>query len=229
MSTTIYGNLSNQFPDSTLLTGQVDLKNSIQSLNTNLDAINNKTNTLLSMQDGVSTIINDEQNRLNEKKQIIDTAYSSQLRSIHLNNSMTKKSRAYSTILFVIVFVLIFVFIVSIVGKIFPMIPPFVLNIIYVGLFSFAFIYSYSIYSDIQRHEKIDYDRIQQRKAADAGLDVSGMDVSFNNDISGNVVNGNCAEVNPLTGNCTKLLDAFCGMNHLSSLNSYEFTNYSKY
>ena len=35
----IYGNLANQFPDSTLLTGQTDLKNSMNTLNTNLNNI----------------------------------------------------------------------------------------------------------------------------------------------------------------------------------------------
>jgi ABC-type multidrug transport system fused ATPase/permease subunit len=226
---TIYGNLSNQFPDSTLLTGQTDLKNSINSLNTNLDAINNKTNNLLTQQDTVSKIVNEEQSRLKEKKQMIDNAYSSQVRSIQLNDSINKRYQAYLKIIFVFIIVLIVALIVSIIGKSLPIIPSFVLYIIHIGLFSFALIYSFGIYLEVQKHEKINYDRLYMKKATDGSLDVSGTRDISGIDASGNKVTGNCAKVDPLTGNCTQLLESFCGMSHLPNINSYEFTTYSKY
>lgn len=228
---TVYGNLSNQYPDSSLLTGQVDLKNSIQNLNTNLDSINNKTATFLGNQDQVLNIINQEKDRLNQKKQIIDNAYSSQIRSTQLNNSINKRYNAYLKILYVVAIVLVIAFLSSFIGKIFPVIPSFVLTVIYIGLFSFAIIYSITVYNEIKRHEKINYDRLDNgRINAQNGLDISNVDISGGiRDESGNFVVGNCAEVNPFTGNCIRLLETFSGNDNLSSLNSDEYTNYSKY
>ena len=99
----IYGNLANQFPDSTLLTGQTDLKNSMNTLNANLNNIDNKTSSFLGNQQQVLTIIDQEKNRLDEKKQSIDNAYSSQVRSTQLNQSMNKRYKEYLKILFVFI------------------------------------------------------------------------------------------------------------------------------
>lgn len=228
---TIYGNLSNQFPDNTLATGTTDLKSSVSTLNTNLDAINNKSDTLLTGQMSLSGIINDEQDRLNQKKQSVDNAYSSQVRSIYMNDNIVKRNNAYLKILYVLVIVLVIAFIISMLGNYFTIISPFILNFIYIGLFSFAVIYSISIYSEIQKHERIDYDKLKLGKATKPGYDYSTKD-SSGNDNSGNSVYGNCAQLNPVTGNCTKLItndkESFSG-NELSSSNNSEFTHYSRY
>ena len=227
MSNQIYGNLANQFPDSTLLSGQTDLKNSINILNTNLDAIDNKTASFLGNQDQVLSIIDQENNRLNQKKQSIDNAYSSQVRSTQLNDSMNKRYKGYLRILYIFILVLVISLILTLFSNSLPFIPSFVFTIIYIGLFSFAVIYSISIYIEIQRHERIIFDRLDMgRINSTTSMDTSNN--MTNNDQSGNVV-GNCAEVNPVTGNCIRLLETFCGKNGLSTLNSYEFTNYSQY
>jgi len=226
----IYGNISNQFPDSTLATGQQDLKTSISSLNTNLDNINGKTNTLLTQQLEVSDIVNQEKNRLDSKKQSIDNAYSSQVRSIYMNDNINKRYNAYLKILYALVIVLIIVFIISMIGNYFPFIPSFVLSIIYIGLFSFIIIYSITIYSEIQRHDRIDYDKLKLRKATDGRLDISGND-SSGNDLSGNVIGicpGGSKAALDEKGNCTNK-ESFSEMNELSTLNTYEFTDYSRY
>lgn len=226
-NTTIYGNISNQFPDNTLATGTTDISGSIYNLNNSLSAINDKTNTLLTQQVEVSNIVNQEQGRLSDKKKSVDNAYSSQVRSIYMNDNINKRYNAYLKILYALVIVLIIVFILSIIGNYFPFIPSFVLNIIYIGLFSFTMIYSNTIYSEIKTHDRIDYDKLKLRRAADGGLDISGND-SSGNDLSGNVT-GLCAEINPINGKCVRLLDGFSSMNELSSLNTYEFTDYSRY
>lgn len=228
-NTTIYGNLSNQFPDSTLLTGQTDLKNSVNTLNINLDAINNKTNNLLTQQDTVLKIVNEEQSRLTEKKGLIDNAYSSQARSIELNDSINKRYQAYLKIIFVFIIVLVVAIVVSFIGKTFPIIPSFVLYIIHIGLFSFALIYSFIIYLEIQKHEKINYDRLYMKKTTDGSLDVSGSRDISGVDASGNKITGICAKVDPITGRCTQLIETLCGMSDLPNISSYEFTSYSKY
>ena len=225
---TIYGNLSNQFPDSTLLTGQTDLKNSVNTLNANLDHINDKTNNLLTQQDTVLKIVNEEQSRLTEKKGLIDSAHSSQVRSIQLNDSINKRYQAYLKIIFVFIIILVVAIVVSFIGKSFPIIPSFVLYIIQIGLFSFALIYSFGIYLEIQKHEKIEYDRLYMKKATDGSIDNNITDIS-GVDASGNKITGNCAKVDPITGNCTQLIESLCGMSDLPNISSYEFTTYSKY
>lgn len=227
MSNQIYGNLANQFPDSTLLTGQTDLKNSINTLNTNLDNINDKTASFLGNQEKVLNIIDQEKNRLNEKKQSIDNAYSSQVRSTQLNDSMNKRYKGYLKIIYLFIICLVVSLILAFISNSLSFIPSFVFTVIYIGIFSFAVIYSTSIYMEIQRHERIIFDRLDMGRIKVDSTNVT--DVSNNSDQSGNVVTGNCAELNPVTGNCIRLLETFCGNNELSTLNSYEFTNYSKY
>jgi ABC-type multidrug transport system fused ATPase/permease subunit len=223
----IYGNLANQFPDSTLLTGQTDLKSSINTLNTNLNNINDKTASFLGNQEQVLNIIDQEKNRLNEKKQSIDNAYSSQVRSTQLNQSMNKRYQGYLKIMYVFIICLVISLILAFASNSLVFIPSFIFTFIYIGLFSFAVIYSISIYMEIQKHERIVYDRLDMgRIKVDASNSTS--DISNNKDQSGNVV-GNCAEINPVTGNCIRLLETFCGNNEWSTLNSYEFTNYSQY
>jgi hypothetical protein len=223
----IYGNLANQFPDSTLLTGQTDLKNSINTLNTNLNNIENKTASFLGNQDKVLIFIDQEKNRLHEKKQSIDNAHSSQLRSTQLNQSMNKRYNGYLNILYIFIICLVISLILTLISNILVFIPSFIFTFIYIGLFSFAVIYSISIYVEIQRHERIIYDRLDMGRMNVGDISLNTTDGS-NNDQSGNVV-GNCAEVNPVTGNCIRLLETFCRKNELSTLNSYEFTNYSQY
>lgn len=226
----IYGNISNQFPDSTLATGQIDLSNSIYSLNANLDQINDKTNSILTGQYEVSNIVNQEKGRLIEKKNSVDNAYSSQVRSIYMNDNMNKRYNAYLKILYALVIVLIIVFILSMIGNYFPFIPSFVLSIIYIGLFSFTMIYSITIYSEIQRHDRMDYDKLKLRRATYGGVDNNDND-SSGNDISGGPVYGICQGANAAVdanGKCTNS-ESFSEMNELSSLNTYEFTNYSLY
>lgn len=227
MSEQIYGNLANQFPDSTLLTGQTDLKNTINTLNTNLNNINDKTATFLGNQDQVLSIIDQEKNRLHEKKQSVDNAYSSQVRSTQLNQSMNKRYNGYLKILYIFIICLVISLILAFISNFLGFIPSFIFTFIYIGLFSFAVIYSISIYVEIQRHERIIYDRLDMGRLNVGDISSNTTDGS-NNDLSGSVV-GNCAEINPVTGNCIRLLETFYGKNELSTLNSYEFTNYSQY
>lgn len=216
----IYGNLSNQFPDSSLFTGQIELKNSINTLNTNLDTIQNKSSTFLANQDEVLNIVNQEKNRLEQKRQSIDNAHSSQVRSTQLNDSINKRYKAYLKILYVFIIVLVITLIIHFIGKYFPIIPAFILTFIYIGLFSFAIIYSISLYFEIQRHEKIIYDRLDNgRMEASGNLVDTSNNLMGVKDASGAVV-GNCAEIDPITGNCIRLLETF---------STYEYTHYSQY
>ena len=222
----IYRNLSNQFPDSTKLTGTSDLSTSIGSLNTNLDSIQNKSNTLLSQQNEIKNIVDRETDRLELKKNSVENAYTSQNRAVYINDNISKRNNAYLQILFAIVIALVIVFILSIMGSYFPVIPSIVLNIIYVCIFSVIIIYSISIYSEIQTHDRIDYDKLKLKKATVAG----NSDISGNYDASANATTtfGSCKTVDN-KGVCTELSAFTCMGAGLQTVDSYEFKNYSRY
>ena len=224
----IYRNLSNQFPNSTNLTGTSDLSTSIGTLNTNLDNIQNKSNTLLSQQSEIKNIVDIEAQRLLLKKNSVENAYTSQNRAVYMNDNISKRNNAYLQILFAIVIALVIVFILSIMGSYFPVIPSIVLNIIYICIFSVTLIYSISIYSEIQTHDRIDYDKLKLKKATVA----VNSDISGNYDASANDLNsyGQCPpQHNSVNGICTPVSAFTCMGAGLQTVDSYEFKNYSRY
>jgi len=224
MSNTVYGNLSNQFPTTPPFTGT--LNTDIGSLNANLSALQDKSNVVLTQQEKIKKIVDAESTRLQQKKQGVDSAYSSQVRATYVNDNMQKRYNAYLYILFVVVIVLIIVFFLSMMGNYFPIIPPLLLNIIYVFLFSFTIIYSISIYSEIQKHDPMNYDRLKLRKPVTAGNSVDISDNSMNSLGLGTGEYGECPiGYSSVNGKC----ENFSGNNELQSLNAFEFTDYSRY
>jgi hypothetical protein len=132
MSNRVYGNLPYQFPTTPPFTGT--LNTDIGSLNANLSAVQDKSMFVLTQQGEIKKIVDAESTRLQQKKQGVDSAYSSQVRATYVNDNMQKRYHAYLYILFVVVIVLIIVFFLSMMGNYFPIIPPLLLNIIYVQL-----------------------------------------------------------------------------------------------
>ena len=76
----------------------------LTNINTNLNQIstalgNNTSGNILSQQTGVDGIVTNEINRLNEKKQTIDGAITTQKRMVQMNDSYIKRQRDYTKIL----------------------------------------------------------------------------------------------------------------------------------
>jgi ElaB/YqjD/DUF883 family membrane-anchored ribosome-binding protein len=76
----------------------------LTNINTNLNQIstalgNNTSGNILSQQSGVDSIVTNEINRLNEKKQTIDGAITTQKRMVQMNDSYIKRQRDYTKIL----------------------------------------------------------------------------------------------------------------------------------
>ena len=190
----VYGNLANQFPDIATLTNNstlvstnpnlTTLKDNTNMLHQKLSDIQNISNNTLSKQKDINNIVNSEQSRLTEKKSSIDNAYSSQQRAIYMNDNISKRYNSFSRILFIAVIILFIIFGLVMLQPYVPFIPSMVFNIVFIGLLSFMIIYCLGIYMDIERHEKIDYDRIYN-KPITATLDVSNsFDNSYNFDTS---------------------------------------------
>jgi len=188
----VYGNLSNQYPNIADLTSTSTvngnsnlstLNTNTQNLKTSLDATNQLSDTLLSNQNSMKDIVNNESARLEQKKNSIDNAFESQKRAVYMNDNTQKRYNAYIKIFTFTSTILVITFIITLLSNYFTFIPSIAYNIIYIVLFSITIIYDISIISEIQKHEKLDYDRLELRKPNSGDsvpvADTSGIDLNF--------------------------------------------------
>jgi hypothetical protein len=157
----IYGNIANQYPTTFPTTGGNTLDSNINTLNTNLDNIQTKSNILLSQQEEIKRIIDVENARLIQKTTQVDQEYPSKVRAVFMNDNLQKRYNAYLKILVVMVISLVIMFIVSLLSKFFPMISPMIVNIIFVIILSIAIILCIGIYTEIQTHDNMNYDKLK--------------------------------------------------------------------
>jgi ABC-type multidrug transport system fused ATPase/permease subunit len=240
----VYGNLANQFPNIASLTSNTLVSNnanlsvlnaSTNNLQQNLSQIQGQSNDTLSKQQEMNSIVQAEQARLNDKKGSIDNAYSSQQRAIYMNDNVSKRYNAYSRILFIVVIILFIIFALVMLQPYLPFIPSMIFNVVFIGLVSFMIIYCLGIYFDIERHEKIDYDRIYN-KPLTAPLDSSYSDISYNFDSSyGFCANNSCCATGTYwdttihqcsPGNPPGYKEKFTT---IAENSPYEYSEYSKY
>jgi hypothetical protein len=242
----VYGNLANQFPDVAALTSNAlvsnnpsldTLKTNTNNLQANLNTIQGESNAAISKQQDMQTIVDNENARLKDKKDGIDNAYSSQQRAIYMNDNTQKRYNAYSRILFIVVIILFVIFALIMIQPYLPFIPSIIFNIIIIGLASFMIIYCLGIYSDIQRHEKIDYDRYSNKPLiAGLGDTSNNYDNSNNYDTSfGFCANSTCCAEGTFfdttihqcsPGNPPGYKQGF---QNIADNSPYEYSEYSKY
>jgi len=169
---------NNIYFDTSLINIQKDYLNSIKG-NVNLtneqnDQLNNLTNTLTSINDNLGTsstsalysqqksminILDKEQQRLNLKKNKIDTAIDGKQRVLDLNESVRAKNADYIHILFVFIIALTIVIIINRILYAFS-IPSVVSYLVYIVVFSITFIYMYIKYLEIDARDKLYYDKL---------------------------------------------------------------------
>jgi len=242
----VYGNLSNQFPDITAMTSDAlvrnnapltNLNNNLAGLNTKLTTLQGQSNALLTKQDSVNTIVTNEHNRLEQKKESVDNAYSSQQRAIYMNDNIQKRYNAYSKMLIALVIGATILFALSFLQSYVPFIPSFIFIISYIIIISAVTIYSINIYKDIQKHERLDYDRLYMKPMSDADNVVisSSGDFSLNLPTSGLCGSGTVMrfvtdQYGIITPTCLpSSTNGFQNMDGLGNLNHEEFTSYSEY
>lgn len=235
----VYKNLSNQFPDITAMTSSAlvsgnipltTLKEQANTLQTNLNNIQGQSNTLLTHQDSVNTIVTNEQSRLEQKKQSVDNAYSSQQRAVYMNDNVQKRYNAYSKILVAIVIGGAVLLALTFLQSYVPFIPSSVFMLSYIIIISTVAIYSIAVYIEIQRHERLDYDRLYV-KPLGSGSDTSSSEISYNLNVGG-CINEQCCvsgQTYTVTNGVGQCLQGFQNMSGLGNINQEEFTNYSKY
>ena len=104
-------------------------------------------------------VLNDEVDRVNDRKTAIDNAEEERKRIIALTSSATERQRAYNTMYVVIVAMLLGVVIIKMLYR-FEFVPDFVLDILIAVVVSAGLIYSLLLYSDIMRRSNMDFSQI---------------------------------------------------------------------
>lgn len=212
-----------------------ELSTHTQALQSNLGGIVSQTDALLSHQSSMNEILQNEQARLQEKKASVENAYTSQKRSIYLNDNLQKRYAAYSRILLISVVTLAIVFVIALIQRFVPAVPSIIFNIIYLLLFAGSFIWCMLEFVEIQNRDKLDFDKLYHKSMTATGgsLDSSGTDVSGNGE--GSCTNEECCdpdtqEYDSILARCRNKAQGFsCMGNNVQSYGAYEFTHYSKY
>ena len=107
----------------------------------------------------IVNVLNNEVDRVNDRKTAIDNAEEERKRIIALTSSATERQRAYNTIYAVIVAMLLGVVIIKMLYR-FEFVPDVVLDILIAVVVSAGLIYSLLLYSDIMRRSNMDFSLI---------------------------------------------------------------------
>lgn len=136
----------------------------LNNINTNLNQIstalgNNTSGNILSQQTGVDGIVTNEINRLNDKKQTIDAAITTQKRMVQMNDSYIKRQRDYTKILVAIsvgIVLMIFAAYFSFISESFRPLATIIDIVIIVAVF----IYCFWTYYNMSSRDNIYYDQL---------------------------------------------------------------------
>jgi hypothetical protein len=236
----VFSNLSNQIPNFSDLTGPSLVSNNpeslgalqtnINSLNNNLKTIQGQSNATLSQQQSMNQIVSNETIRLNDKKQTVDNAYSSQQRAIYMNENIQKRYSAYTKIIIIWVIAAFVLFILNLIEPYMTFLPPLFFPLKYITIFSTVFIFSFIIYMDIQKHERLDYDRLYNKPLDASFSDISGYsDSSYNYSMAGCINEECCATGTVWDSSSGTCLAKRQGFENMYENTPYEYTDYAKY
>jgi len=234
----IFSNLSNQFPDVSKLTGPSlvtnnqalgTLQSNVSTLNDSLTSVQGQSNATLAQQQSMNQIVSNETARLNDKKQTVDNAYSSQQRAIYMNENVQKRYSAYTKIIVIWVIAAFVLLIFNLIEPFMTFLPPFFFTIKYITVFATVFIYTFIIFNDIQKHERLDYDRLYNKPLDASYSDISYSDTSSNFSMAGCVNEVCCASGTIWDSSSGTCLANRLGFQNIYENTPYEYTDYAKY
>ena len=164
----------------------IDVAIDVNSLQKNLIDVSNSymladqsSTAILTDQSNVMQIINSEQDRLNQKQELVKQMEQENKRKVLLNDTYRKKKVQYSKIMIVIIIALLIVIAISVMGKFLP-IPEGFLSLLYILDIAIALIICFNLYTDITMRDYINYDEIY---IAPPTIDASGNVVGNNKDV----------------------------------------------
>jgi hypothetical protein len=107
----------------------------------------------------VASLLNEEVNRLNDRKKAIDEAEEQKKRVVFFNTNAIERQKAYNNIYLVIVVMLFIVAIIKIINQI-GLIPEVILDILSAFVISAGLIYCLILYNDIMKRSNMDFSRL---------------------------------------------------------------------
>lgn len=233
-----------QKSDDTELNEQItELQSELDSLN-NVYDISNLTNAdLLTKQDQVHNILNEEKNRLEKQKSVVENSYIAKEREMQFNNSYRLRQHEVNKMLAVIVIGLFLIIIIILVNRRFSFIPESGITIALIIIISLVGIYCLrQIFKIILRSHmdftKISTDEPTELKKQSAEMDESNLlaaneleycvgpaccneDTEFDNELMLCVPKSNVEESQETTETFKNLQPSMCNT-------AYEEKNYAK-
>ena len=145
----------------------VDLNAKVSSLQSNLDTLykdfdksNKSSSAVLARQQEVSSIIDEEKSRLEQKKQSIDNALVGKKRAIELNETYRMRQSQYLKIKVVFVVVLAICIMTTLLSRRFPIVPSIFVTLINMIVILMGGIYCLFIYSSISSRSPMNYNEL---------------------------------------------------------------------
>jgi hypothetical protein len=160
-----------------------DLQNQMTNLAKQYQDANTSSNVVLDHQNEMIQIINDEQDRLNKKKVLIDNVDFQQNRQALLNNTYRLKYAEYTKIVIVIIVSLLIFLLLSTLSSLYESIPPLIIIVLHIANITIAAIIITYIYAKIYSRSNINFDEIVLPPPI---TDASGTN-GVNQDGSGNI------------------------------------------
>jgi hypothetical protein len=137
-----------------------NLQNDLSGIKNIINAGINNYNTEFARQSDTYTIVQNEINRLQNKKASVDNAYDSTRRMVELNNNYQKRYQDYTKIIIVWVGVLALYFILNLLTQYVPAIPSILVDILVLSALIAAAVYSFIIYNNLRNYDLMNYGQI---------------------------------------------------------------------
>jgi hypothetical protein len=112
------------------------------------------------MATNIADVINNEYSRLSSKKLEVDTAIAGQQRAVLLNESYKKRFSRYTQIVMIISFTILLYLGILVLKKLLPVIPEWVLDVLFGLILCVAVLYCISIAQEISVRNVTNYDEL---------------------------------------------------------------------
>ena len=122
--------------------------------------INSSYDIVLQNQSTLANIINTEQDRLEEKKELVDTSIFEQKRAQSLNESYRQKYNYYIYMIVAVILLFVSFIVISQVSKTITFIPSVVYDLMYIASITIVGFFIYFTIIDIARRDHMDFSKI---------------------------------------------------------------------
>lgn len=178
------------------------LETDLNNLKTALDNDTNNSQYIIDHQKDMIDIVQNERDRLDAKKNIIDEKLSGTKRMIDLNDNYRKRQNEFNNIFIVIIISIVIFIVLKILQRTFLFIPQSIFDILIILLFSITIIYIGKILYVIYLRDLLNFDRKQLPPPRDVS--------SSKNNVSNNDKNDNIYD---LLGDLTTCTGQSCCTN----------------